>query len=53
MHEDLSKSELVRRARNLNQQAIGYRQSGDKGQLMWAADMFKRRDEFIRRARAF
>lgn len=52
MHEDLSKSELVRRARNLNQQAIGYRLSGEKGQMLWASDMCKRRDEFIRRARA-
>lgn len=52
MNEDWSKTELVRRARNLNQQAIGYRLSGVSAQKLWAKEMCSRRDEFMRRARA-
>jgi hypothetical protein len=47
----MSKNECVQRARNLNQQAIGYRLSGTKRQLDWAADACKRRDEFMQQAR--
>ncbi|BGE57703.1 TPA: hypothetical protein NI771_004918 [Pseudomonas aeruginosa] len=48
----MSKNECVQRARNLNQQAIGYRLSGTKRTLEWAAGACKRRDEYMQQARA-
>jgi hypothetical protein len=47
----MSKYECVNRARNLNQQAISYRLSGEKRQLNWVADACKRRDEYMLQAR--
>ena len=48
----LSKSELVRRARALNQLAIGYRLSSSQREQAWSDDVRKRRDELMLRARA-
>lgn len=48
----MSKAECVRRARNLNHQAIAHCLSGEKRQRLIAPDFFKRRDEFMARARA-
>lgn len=42
-------SELVRRARNLNQQAVGYKLAGQMGR---AAQMFSRRQLFMHIARS-
>lgn len=42
-------SELVRRARNLNQQAVGYKLAGQLGR---AEQMFSRRKLFMRIARS-
>ncbi len=52
MSEKLSKIELVRLARALNQLAIGYRLSASQREREWSVDVCKRRDEFMRRARA-
>lgn len=48
----MSKAECVRRARNLNHQAIAYCLSGEKRQRLIVADFFTRHDEFMARARA-
>jgi hypothetical protein len=48
----MSKAECVKRARNLNHQAIGYRVSNEKRQLKIAAELCERRDEFMKQARA-
>lgn len=46
----LTKSECVRRARNLNQQAIAYRSTGA---TLWATNLFKKRDQYMNAARLF
>ena len=46
----LTKSECVRRARNINQQAITWRACGKKA---WARDAFKKRDHYMSAARLF
>lgn len=48
----MSKAECVQRARNLNQQAIGYRMSGQKRLIKLAVEFCERRDELIAQARA-
>ncbi len=46
----LTKSECVRRARNLNQQAITWRECGKKE---WAREAFAKRRQYMQAARLF
>jgi len=46
----LTKSECVRRARNLNQQAIAYRSCG---KTKWAREMVRKRTQYMAAARLF
>jgi hypothetical protein len=46
----LTKAHCVRRARNLNQQAIAYRLCG---KLKWARDLVKKRKQYMAAARLF
>lgn len=46
----LTKRECVRRARNLNQQAVAYRQSG---KTKWARELVKMRKQYMATARLF
>lgn len=46
----LTKPDCVRRARNLNQQAIAYRECG---QARWARNLFRKRDQYMAAARLF
>ncbi len=46
----LTKSECVRRARNLNQQAIAYRVGGKQS---WACELVKKRKQYMAAARLF
>lgn len=47
---NLTKSECVRRARNLNQQAIAYRQCGKH---RWSRELMQKRRQYIAAARLF
>lgn len=46
----LTKSECVRRARNLNQQAVIYRQCGKRE---WALELIAKRRKYMSAARLF
>lgn len=46
----LTKSECVRRARNLNQQALAWAESGKR---QWAKDARLKRDQYMQAARLF
>ena len=46
----LTKSECVRHARNLNQQAVSYRQAG---QTKWAPELLQKRKQYMAAARLF
>lgn len=46
----LTKSECVRRARNLNQQAVSYRLSGQEGRYR---DLMQKREHYMIAARLF
>lgn len=46
----LTKAECVRRARNLNQQALAYRSCGKK---TWARELVEKRKQYMAAARLF
>lgn len=46
----LTKSECVRRARNLNQQALAYRSCGKS---KWARELVQKRKQYMAAARLF
>ena len=46
----LTKRECVRRARNLNQQAVSYRLGG---QMKWARELVQKRKQYMAAARLF